>query len=279
MDECWQYRLRKQYLESDIAALGFNADQLSQMRVKDFVFANESPSKEITDFILKYEWLGSMAQQTSHCFTARYRGILAGVITLGTPNTFSKILGPETKKMERLISRGACASWTPKNLASALIMWSLRWMVKNTPYRVFVGYSDSEAGEQGTIYQACSFYYLGDDFGTGYLCLYNGKWISPRSFTTFASFRKYARKYNLPWEPEWKRCHPQGINVIPKELKDRLMKIGNELRDSCEKKKIPHKRKYVCVLGANKSEARSLVQALLKYTPRATKKYPLTKTL
>ena len=77
------------------------------------------------------------------------------------PNAFSKLLGKNTNDLERLISRGACISWSPKNLGSAFLMWCLRWMVKNTDYRIFTAYSDPTARELGTIYQACNFYYLG----------------------------------------------------------------------------------------------------------------------
>lgn len=41
-------------------------------------------------------------------------------------------------------------------------------MVKNTQYRLFTAYSDTEAKELGTIYQACNFYYLGKKSGAGY---------------------------------------------------------------------------------------------------------------
>ena len=40
------------------------------------------------------------------------------------------------------------------------------WMVKNTEFRLFEAYADPEAKELGTIYQACNFYYVGDNFGS-----------------------------------------------------------------------------------------------------------------
>ena len=54
---------------------------------------------------------------------------------MATPNAFSNLLGKENKDKEKLISRGACISWGPKNLGSWLIMSSVRWMAENTDFR------------------------------------------------------------------------------------------------------------------------------------------------
>lgn len=51
-----------------------------------------------------------MSLYPTHFFTARYKGILAGVVIMDMPNAFSKLLGEDTKQIERLISRGACVS-------------------------------------------------------------------------------------------------------------------------------------------------------------------------
>ena len=45
-------------------------------------------------------------------------------------------------------------------------MFSIKWMAKNTPFRAFTAYSDPEAKELGTIYQACNFYYIGQSSGS-----------------------------------------------------------------------------------------------------------------
>ena len=75
-------------------------------------------------------------------------------------------------------------------------MFAIRWMVKNTPYRVFVGYSDTTAGEIGTIYQACNFIYLGQNSGERYNYydpkMPSKKWFNERSLRKVSSFKKYA---------------------------------------------------------------------------------------
>ena len=94
---------------------------------------------------------------------------MAGVVVMAIPNAFSNILGEGNQDKEALISRGACISWAPKNLGSWLITKSMQWMVQNTKFRAFSAYSDPEAKELGTIYQACNFYYLGSNFGSKFL--------------------------------------------------------------------------------------------------------------
>ena len=102
-----------------------------------------------------------MPLRPTHRFTATFKGQLAGVVVMATPNSFSNLLGPDSRHQEKLISRGACISWSPKNLGSALVIFSVRCMAKHTAFRIFTAYSDTEARELGTIYQACNFIYLG----------------------------------------------------------------------------------------------------------------------
>ena len=47
-----------------------------------------------------------MPNRPTHRFIATYNNILAGVIIMSTPNSFSMMLGNETSKLEKLISRG-----------------------------------------------------------------------------------------------------------------------------------------------------------------------------
>jgi hypothetical protein len=144
--------------------------EANKLRVRDFKFEyvakyDRPRCQEIKAFVTRHEWLGKMPRRPTHRFVATYQGRLAGVIVLATPNSFSSLLGHEYRHLEKLISRGACISWSPRNLGSALVMFALRWMVKNSEFRIFTAYSDPEAGELGTIYQACNFTYLGQTYG------------------------------------------------------------------------------------------------------------------
>ena len=162
-EHCWQYQMREDNLGEDLQNLPPWVDY-RELSTKDFDFEYVDKSEkekcdEIRDFIKKHEWLGKLPNRPTHRFTARLKegSILAGVIIMAVPNTFSHLLGKENSNLEKLISRGACISWSPKNLGSWLIMKSVKWMVQNTEFRYFTAYSDPEAKELGTIYQACNF--------------------------------------------------------------------------------------------------------------------------
>jgi hypothetical protein len=58
-----------------------------------------------------------------------------------------------------LLNRGVCLHWTPKNTNSRLIMESMKWLPEK--YEVITCTIDPDAGEIGTIYQACNFHYVG----------------------------------------------------------------------------------------------------------------------
>jgi hypothetical protein len=58
-----------------------------------------------------------------------------------------------------LLNRGVCLHWTPKNSASFLIMKAIKMLPKK--YEVITATVDPMAGEIGTIYQSCNWYYVG----------------------------------------------------------------------------------------------------------------------
>lgn len=236
---CWQKFQRDKNIEIDVAA-GFPFD----LQPKDFNLSNEQIANEHRDFIKKYEWLGSIGFGVKHCFTARWNGHLAGVVLMGEPNS------REFGEKESLIQRGAVSSWAPKNLNSMLVMFSCRWMVKNTDKRYFTAYSDPDAGEIGTIYQACNFDYLGKDYGSQYLYrLPNGEIKGTRYFTRTSAMKTWAKELCIQWLPEWSKKNGfQNIKLIPKEIKDYAKVQINK----CEKIKQSPKGKYVLLLNYGK---------------------------
>jgi hypothetical protein len=161
---CWQYEMRLKNAAEDLEAASLTEERAADLRIGDFDFAyvdkqDKTSCEEIKQFIERHEWLGKLPIWVTHRFTARLKngGNLAGTIIMATPNSFSNLLGAENRANEKLISRGACISWGPKNLGSWLIMQSIKWMVRNTEFRYFTAYSDPEAKELGTIYQACNW--------------------------------------------------------------------------------------------------------------------------
>ena len=165
---CWQYDIRLKNFEDDKFWSMLSDEEIANLKSTDFDMYhtdNENEHKEMGEFIKRHEWLGTLPLYPTDWFACRYKGRLAGVIIMSQPNSFSKLLGEETPQLERLISRGACISWSPKNLASHFIMFCIHWMVQNTQYRLFTAYSDLEAKEIGVCYQSCNFYYLGENSG------------------------------------------------------------------------------------------------------------------
>ncbi len=273
-DHCWQYDIRKNRLQEDmIESVFLGHAEVTRMRTKDFEFEfvdkdQKIKCQEIVRFIEKHEWLGKMPLRPTHRFTARYKGLLAGVIIMTTPNSFSKIIGDETKDLEKLIARGACISWSPKNLGSWLIMKSMKWMVQNTQFRLFTAYSDPEARELGSIYQACSFIYLGKQSGAQkqYLDPRNEKigWFSDRHFRHKSMYSKYAEKLNIDnWKQYMKKYSPDWDKIPPlmtQQIKEEIKKY----RSTCKERITKPKHKYLYIMGEDKSETRRLTKLFEK---------------
>jgi hypothetical protein len=277
-NHCWQYDIRLKNYESDLINSKLTDKETKSLTVSDFDFAYEEKNvvwKEAKDFILKHEWLGKMGLYPTHIFTARYKGILAGVVVMDMPNAFSKLLGENTRKIERLISRGACISWSPKNLASALISYSIKWMVENTRFRLFIAYSDTEAKELGTIYQACNFYYIGRSSGASkQYQLDNGRWVSDRYFRSRSVYKKKAKEAGIDWLESWQNDSNILWNNMSNEVESEIRKLSKNYMLSCPVKTIPKKHKYCYVLGKNKGETKSLKRDFESKNKKLIKPYP-----
>lgn len=261
-EHCWQYDIRLNNRKEDLYKYNLTEEDVSKLRVSDFDMRFEDKEivwEEAKQFIERHEWLGKMGLYPTYIFTARYKGILSGVLSFDMPNAFSKMLGEETKTMERLIGRGACISWSPKNLASSMIGKAIKELVKTTPYRLFTAYSDAEAREIGTIYQACNFYYLGQKSGSGYQYkIRDDKWVSDRYFRSRSVYKKIAKNDGIEWKSEWQKGDKVFFNLMPKDIELRIRKLSKEYQKSCEKRKLVPKHKYAYVLGADKRETKRL---------------------
>lgn len=265
---CYQYQKRLDTFEEDIEMFaekfGMTTEDISLINVGDFEFSiieSKDDKQEATEFIKRYEWLGTVGSYPTHWFKATYKGLLGGVIIMGMPNSFSKLLGDNTKDIERLIARGASASWTPKNLGSNFLMWCIKWMVKNTQYRLFTAYSDPQAKELGTIYQALNFYYLGKNSGATVRCInpYNkDKIITDRAFRARSFYKRYARDLGIAWQSNWCNSHSMQWENIPSDIEKQLREYSKKMFDESTKIHFPAKGKYAFVLGADKRETRKL---------------------
>jgi len=287
-DKCWQGYIRELNLEEDLQAAGLTEEEANELRTSDFDFVyvpkeDKEGCREIKEFIERHEWLGKQSQRSTHRFCARLKknNALAGVVIMATPNAFSNLLGPENKDKEKLISRGACISWGPKNLGSWLIMSSLRWMVENTEFRYFTAYSDPEAKELGTIYQACNFTYLGQTSGTAkqYLDPAHPQkgWFSDREFRKKSKYQRYAQAIGIDkatWKG-WMKKYSPNWEIIPEDIKVKIKAEEERYRQSCKERPVPAKHKYVCILGSSPGETKYYKRLFKKLNPKkANLPYP-----
>lgn len=115
-------------------------------------------SKKIIE---QYEWLGCMPAITWYCYGIYFEGHCGGVVVFSPE--YIENLGRWDKYDYTgkiiLLSRGVCLHWTPINTNSKLIMAAIKMLPEK--YKIVTATTDHLAGEIGTIYQACNFYYVG----------------------------------------------------------------------------------------------------------------------
>jgi hypothetical protein len=135
----------------------------------------------------------------------------------------------------------------------------MNWMVQNTEFRLFTAYSDTEAKELGTIYQACNFYYLGKIAGaTWQYKLPDGKLVSDRHFRSRSVYKRLAKAAGIFWEASWQTRDTVHLDRMPDEVAFILRQMSKDYQNSCERRKISAKHKYAYVLGRDKRETKAL---------------------
>ena len=156
-----QYQIREQKRSEEQENFLFDFSALS---LKKDSKIKQISRKEAEQFIVEYEYLRSIPRQVSYCFGIFFNEFLGGVLIYShdyTQNTgiWTEKYGFEDKLI--LLSRGACAWWTPKNTASYFISQTCKWLKQNTKYRIVTATVSPDAGEIGTIYQALNWHYIG----------------------------------------------------------------------------------------------------------------------
>tara|TARA_R110002020_G_scaffold73742_3_gene189148 strand:- start:1523 stop:2020 length:498 start_codon:yes stop_codon:yes gene_type:complete len=152
-------------------------------------------------------------------------------------------------------------------------MNSIKHMVKHTEFRVFSAYSDPEAKELGTIYQACNFIYLGQKSGTAKQYFDSKRpdlgWFSDRDFRKKSKYKLYAQNIGLTLE-EWKgymKKYSPNWEIIPDDIKINIKKEEKKYRESCSVRDMKPKHKYIYILGRTKKETKKLKKLFDKHNP------------
>lgn len=257
---CHQFKKKMEFLREDLEELSFNPKSVKASMLS---LAKEDLTPELSKFIKKYEWLGNIGVPSKWCFTARYEGLICGVVMINEPSAYSKLLGDKTPIYEALIQRGATASWAPRNAGSRLLSYAFDWMVKNTSKRLFVGYSDPEANELGYIYQACNFEYLGDGYGSGVLyrhpSIKKGKTYTSHSLYRTSSLKRWCRDNGVEMQDSWFKANGfKDLSAIPVEIKHKWYGWCKEITSESEVVPVSKKKKYVLLVGRDRRELRTL---------------------
>jgi len=203
-------------------------------------------------FIQRYEWLGTSGRAIAKYGARNADGELVAVALFGrTAGTNAgDVCGSEYRDKAICLERGACAHWAHPHTASWFIPRAVARAAREHGWRIFYAYSDEDAGEIGTVYQACNWHYIGQGAGRP-----EGR---PRE-----SFRS----------PEMIRngTHPNGVEE--RTLRHMGLKKSEIMKAGWQCLKTPAKHKYVWFEGTKREQCelrRALRYEVLKYPKRAT---------
>ena len=131
-------------------------------RVKDFV-VKLTTIQYVRDFVETWHYSENVnGLRISHVFGLFYQDNLIGAMIygpLGMANTWKKYVNAENQIVE--LRRLCCIDDTPKNTESYFIGKTLRWLKKNSDYKMVISYAYTFHNHEGTIYKASNFEYHG----------------------------------------------------------------------------------------------------------------------
>lgn len=187
--------------------------------------------------ILKYEWLGTMGRSVATYGLRGPGGELLGTAVFGWPSAVQSrdICGQAYRDVAVCLERGACVHYAPPNAASFLIANAVKQAARDRGWRIFYAYADPEAGEIGTVYQACNWLYIGQGVGR-----------------TPGRLRE-----------DWRL--PDGTELSSRSLRHRKMKRADALQLGWRPVYKHPKHKYVHFEGSRSD--RSALRAALRYPP------------
>lgn len=134
--------------------------------VTDFI-VKEVPFNVVSPFIEKWHYSHSAkGQSPKHCFALMHDGDMIGGMIYGffaMRNQWKKysIYGVDEEFEVIELRRLVCIDETPRNTESYFIGQTIKWLKKNTNYKIIVSYADPHHGHAGTIYKATNFYHVG----------------------------------------------------------------------------------------------------------------------
>lgn len=156
-DICWQRLIRDRMAADPMASVLYPAPKCASLKSARVAPVTRPTARSV---IKHYEWLGTLPDACTHFFALMFADCLGGVACFASPpGRAAAFFGLEDKRVAYL-ARGACVHWAPSGSAPKLINWSARLM-GHIGREVAVAYSDTDAGEIGTVYQAAGWTCLG----------------------------------------------------------------------------------------------------------------------
>jgi hypothetical protein len=153
--------------------------------VKDYVVAPVE-LKKIKSFVENWHYSKSVnGLHANYCFGLFDGDKLIGAMiygSLGMANAWKKYGEKESDVIE--LRRLCCIDDTPKNTESYFIGKTIKWLKKNTDYKIIVSYADTFHGHSGTIYKASNFRHVGFT-AKGKKILYENKTYHDKSIRTY----------------------------------------------------------------------------------------------
>jgi hypothetical protein len=174
--------------------------------------------EEAATLVLKYEWLAAdpktkspLGRGIETCYGLFLKDELIGANCFGSMGgKIGDICGPQYADKTGYLMRGVCVHYAPMHAASFFTTLSCKLASKEMGWKIFFAYSDTHAAsEVGTVYQACNWYYLGEDLGRSEGS-HHSNFVSPDGKNRVTSYqlnhdkdRKFLR--SIGWSEDIKR--------------------------------------------------------------------------
>jgi hypothetical protein len=252
---CWQKQLRDNYNHLGVPSVP--TLDLSKAVIRK---VNRKTAESI---ILKYEWLGTLPLGCTHYYGIFFGSYCAGVTCVsvggGGANVYAyKEFGLSSQYEFAYLQRGANVHWSPTGANSKLVSFTCKLLAKDTGAKLIIAYSDTDAGEIGTIYQACNWVYIGRGSSTN-------QWVSPQGrvydqkLASNIAKRKGVERFRITkyllskgWHEQ--KSNPKGRYVYILDRTDKMLVA------LIEKLRRPYPKRISCGIGETDSAGRSNVQ-------------------
>jgi hypothetical protein len=226
------------------------AEKMSFAQSFDSATVREISNREAKGIIHRFEWLGNMGT-TDYSFGLYFGPHLAGVSCFGRTagtKTAASVCGEKYAHLVKTLCRGACVHWAHPHSASFLIPRACRLMAEKG-FHIFIAYSDAEAGEIGTVYQATNWLYCGTTTASSSSFIWAGKKVAKDA--TWGTFKDGALRdeRNIQHLTRIRNYGERGAYQVKgtrREVRDRMVGEGFMFFKS------PPKRRYVTFEGDKK---------------------------